>query len=135
VAAGVIWRDTEILIAKREAEGLLGGLWEFPGGKPEPGEPLQAAVVREVREELGIDVEPGDRIASVDHAYSHFEITLHAFNCCYRAGTPKPLRCQEFAWAKPSELDRYAFPAANRRIVKMLKNSGPEATSQGGAED
>lgn len=120
IAVGVVWRGDEILIAKRPPEGLLGGLWEFPGGKPQRGESFEAAVVREVREELGIEVEPGPKITAVDHAYSHFAITLHAFHCRYRTGTPKPLGCQEFAWVRPEGLDRYAFPAANRRVLERL---------------
>lgn len=120
IAVGVVWHDDEILIAKRPPEGLLGGLWEFPGGKPEPGESLEAAVVREVGEEVGVEVEPGAKITAVDHAYSHFEITLHAFHCRYRAGTPRPLGCQEVTWVRPGELDRYAFPAANRRVLEKL---------------
>jgi A/G-specific adenine glycosylase len=124
IAVGVVWRGDEILIAKRRPEGLLGGLWEFPGGKPEPGEPLEAAAVREVGEELGVDVEVGEKLATVDHAYSHFEITLHAFHCRYRAGTPRPIGCQEFAWVKLDELDRYAFPAANRRVLERLSARG-----------
>jgi A/G-specific adenine glycosylase len=123
IAVGVIWRGAEILIAKRPPEGLLGGLWEFPGGKPQPGESLEAAVVREVQEELDVEVAPGAKIATVEHAYSHFEITLHAFRCQYRSGTPKPLGCQEFVWAKTDELDRYAFPAANRRVLEALITS------------
>jgi A/G-specific adenine glycosylase len=120
IAVGVVWRDGEILIAKRRPDGLLGGLWEFPGGKRKPGESLEAAVVREVGEELGIEVEPRAKFATVAHAYSHFAITLHAFDCRYRSGTPRPLGCQEFAWVRPDELGRYAFPAANRRVLEQL---------------
>jgi len=120
IAVGVIWRDDEILIAKRLTEGLLGGLWEFPGGKRERGESLEATVVREVNDELGIEVEPGAKIAAIDHAYSHFKVTLHAYHCRYRSGTPKPLGCQEHAWVKPDELDRYAFPTANRKLLDLL---------------
>jgi A/G-specific adenine glycosylase len=120
IAVGVIWRDDEILIAKRLTEGLLGGLWEFPGGKRERGESLEATVVREVNDELGIEVEPGAKIAAIDHAYSHFEITLHAYHCRYRSGTPKPLGCQEHAWVKAGELNRYAFPTANRKLLDLL---------------
>ena len=120
IAVGVIWRDQEVLIAKRPPEGLLGGLWEFPGGKREQGESLEAAVVREVGEELGIEVEPVAKIAAIDHAYSHFEITLHAYHCRYRSGTPRPLGCQEHAWVRPGELDRYAFPTANRKLLDRL---------------
>lgn len=131
IAVGVVWRGDEILIAKRPAEGLLGGLWEFPGGKPEPGESLEAAVVREVGEEVGVEVEPGAKIAEVDHAYSHFAITLHAFHCRYRTGTPRPLGCQELAWVRREELDRYAFPAANRRVLERLATEEPD--EDGGA--
>ena len=121
IAVGVVWRDGQVLIAKRRSDGLLGGLWEFPGGKPEPRESLQAALIREVGEELDVEVEPGEKIATVDHAYSHFEITLHAFHCHYRSGTPKPLGCQEFAWVQPAELNRYALPAATRRVLERLQ--------------
>ncbi len=124
IVVGVIWRGDEILIAKRPPDGLLGGLWEFPGGKPEPGESLEAAVVREVGEEVGVEIEPEAKIAAVGHAYSHFEITLHAFHCRYRTGTPRPLACQEVAWVRPGDLDRYAFPAANRRVLTQLSQTG-----------
>jgi A/G-specific adenine glycosylase len=123
IAAGVVWRDGAVLIAKRRPEGLLGGLWEFPGGKVEPGEALDAAVVREVAEEVGIAVEPGAKIAEVSHAYSHFEITLHVYECRYVSGRPRPLGCQEIRWVRPEELDRYAFPAANRRVLDELTGS------------
>ena len=123
IAAGIIWRDGQILIAKRPSEGLLGGLWEFPGGKVEPGERLESAMVREVREELGVDVEPRDEIAAIKHSYSHFSITLHAFNCRYLAGEPQALGCQEFAWVKPEDLAHFAFPAANRRLIEKIAPS------------
>jgi A/G-specific adenine glycosylase len=126
IVVGVVWRGDEILIAKRPPEGLLGGLWEFPGGKQESGESLEAAVVREVVEEVGIEVEPVAKIAAVDHAYSHFEITLHAFHCRYSTGTPRPLGCQEVTWVRPEELDRYAFPAANRRVLQHLVTAAPD---------
>ena len=95
VAAGLIRKGDELLIAQRPAEGMLGGLWEFPGGKQEPGETLPECLVREIREELGIEIEVGARLTSVDHAYSHFSITLHAFAARYVRGTPRSagLRC------------------------------------------
>ncbi len=125
IAAGVVWKEGEILIARRPEEGLLGGLWEFPGGKVEDGESLEAAAVREIREELGIEVEPGGMIAAIDHAYSHFSITLHAFHCKYLAGAPRALGCDDFAWVKPEQLDGYAFPAANRRLLAQLTARTP----------
>lgn len=129
IAVGVIWRDGRILIAKRPPEGLLGGLWEFPGGKREPGEELEATLVREVREELGLEVEPGSKIAVVDHAYTHFEITLHAFHCRHRAGRPEPRAAEDVAWVRPDELETYAFPAANRRIIEALEEQREDARS------
>lgn len=127
VAAGVIWNDGRLLIARRPPEGLLGGLWEFPGGKPEPGERLEDAAAREIREELEIEVEVGDRMVSVDHAYSHFEITLHAFHCRYLSGRPVARGCSAFAWVRPEELEDYAFPAANRRILERLAEAADRA--------
>ena len=120
IAAGVVWRDGRILIARRPQDGLLGGLWEFPGGKIEAAESPPEAVVREVREELGVEVEPADKIAAVDHAYSHFSITLHAYHCRYVRGTPRALGCDAFAWATPAELEGYAFPAANKQILERI---------------
>ena len=120
VAVGLIWHDGRLLIARRPPEGLLGGLWEFPGGKSEPGERLEETVTREIREELGVAVEVGERVARVDHAYSHFEVTLHAFQCRYLSGAPVARGCSAFAWVEPEELDDYAFPAANRRILEWL---------------
>ncbi len=121
IAAGVIWRDGLILIAQRPANGLLGGLWEFPGGKREPGETMEECLVREVAEELGIAIQVRQPLATVDHAYTHFRITLHAYHCQYVSGEPKALGCATWKWVRPGELDDYAFPAANRTIIAALR--------------
>ena len=120
IAAGVIWCCEQVLIAQRPPRGLLGGLWEFPGGKREPGESLEKCLRREVLEELGIAVQVGARVASVKHAYTHFRITLHAFHCQYLSGEPQCTACTAWRWVTPRELGRYAFPAANRKIIDML---------------
>jgi A/G-specific adenine glycosylase len=125
IAAGVIYRRAgsgkeEILIQQRLTEGLLGGLWEFPGGKAEPGESLEECVAREVREELGIQVRVGREILAVDHAFSHFSITLHAFRCEFISGRVRAKSAQRWKWIKPRELGEYAFPAANKRIIAEL---------------
>jgi A/G-specific adenine glycosylase len=120
VAVGVIFKNGRILIDKRKPEGLLGGFWEFPGGKKQSGETLEQALLREVREELGIEIQVHERIATVDHAYSHFRVKLHAFQCTYVSGTPRCVTCVDLKWVYPGMLKRYAFPAANRKIICAL---------------
>ena len=117
----VIRRRDRILIDRRRPEGLLGGLWEFPGGKKEPGETLEQALRREVREELGIRIRIERPLMALNHAYSHFRIRLHAFECAYVSGTPQCLDCDAFKWVRPADLGRYAFPAANPRIMEALR--------------
>ncbi len=120
VAVGMIWHQGKILIARRFDRDLLGGLWEFPGGHQERGETLQECVKREVCEELGIAIAVGKQVAAVEHGYSHFSITLHAFRCRYLRGRPRALGCAAWKWVSPRALSRYAFPAANRKIIAML---------------
>ena len=122
IAAGVVRRRGRILIGRRRSDAMLGGLWEFPGGKVRDGEDLPAAVRREVREEVGIDVEVGDRIAVINHAYTHFKITLHAFACRHVAGRARPVGCDACKWVLPGELDAYAFPRANRKVIEALRD-------------
>lgn len=128
IAVGVIWRSNpagypELLIQQRPAEGLLGGLWEFPGGKQEADETLPQTVAREIQEELGIHVlVDSDAFIQVKHAYSHFKITLHAFHCHYTDGTPQSHACQEWRWVQPHELTQYAFPKANKTVLEKVLN-------------
>ena len=100
VAAGVIWRGepfvSPVLIAQRPHKGLLGGLWEFPGGKIEEQDAdLPACLRREISEELGIQIEVGMPITSIQHAYTHFRITLHVFHARHTAGDPQALGCAD----------------------------------------
>jgi A/G-specific adenine glycosylase len=120
IAAGVIWRGDQLLISKRHTDDLLGGLWELPGGKQEEGETLEECLVREVREELGIEIAVGDPLMTVRHAYTHFRVTLHVFHCHYLCGEPQALDCADWRWVRLDELDDFAFPAANRRILAAL---------------
>ncbi len=120
VAAGLIWKEGELLIAQRPSEGLLGRLWEFPGGKQESGETLEECLIREIREELGIAIKVKEHLTSVDHGYSHFSITLHAFNAVYLSGTPRAIECADWRWVEPTGLDGYAFSRADRRIIEYL---------------
>lgn len=125
VTAAVTRRaDGRILIAQRPAENMLGGLWEFPGGKREAGETLKECLKREIQEELGIEIAVGEQIGTVKHAYSHFRITLYAFDCQHVNGEPQAIDCADWAWVTLDELDRYAFPVTDQKIIAMLRNGG-----------
>ncbi|GAB4520123.1 MAG: A/G-specific adenine glycosylase [Anaerolineae bacterium] len=122
VTAAIIWRDGQVLIAQRPTDAMLGGLWEFPGGKQEPGEALEACLRREIAEELGIEIEVNEPLPAIEHAYSHFRITLHPFHCRIVAGEPRAIGCTAWRWVRPSELGQFALSAADRRIVARLED-------------
>ncbi len=124
IAAAFVWKGERVLIARRPAEGLLGGLWEFPGGKREGTESLQAAAVREVREETGLEVRIVAPGPVVKQAYSHFKITLHLFHAVVERGRARSLGSQEVRWVDLDEIDRFAFPRANRRVLDVLLAEG-----------
>ena len=125
VVAGVIYRDDgKFLIAQRPLDGLLGGLWEFPGGKQEKGESLQAALVREIEEELRVKIRPNHLITSVKHAFTHFRITLHAFHATFLNGTVQHLGVRDHAWITLDDLDQYAFGKADRKVIEALRCGG-----------
>lgn len=122
IGVAVIWNDQgRILIDRRRQEGLLGGLWEFPGGKVEPGETIEACIQREIQEELGIEIAVGDRLIVVDHAYSHFRVTLNVHHCRHVSGEPQAIECDEVRWVALTELDQFPFPKANSQIIEALK--------------
>jgi len=125
IAAGLVWKGRRLLIGRRPATGLLGGLWEFPGGKREPGETLEEACRREVREETGLDVEVVAPMTRVDHAYSHFSITLHTFHCRVKGGTLCARGVEELRFVPLEGLSTYAFPRANGRVLEALRDAGP----------
>ncbi|HSM08816.1 MAG TPA: NUDIX domain-containing protein [Gemmatimonadota bacterium] len=121
IGVALVWRDDgRLLIQRRPLEGLLGGLWEFPGGKVEPGEDAAQAAVRETREETGLEVRVTGSAGRVDHAYSHFRITLHAFHAELAGGELRTGGAGPHAWVAPEALPDYAFPTANRRIIDGL---------------
>lgn len=120
VCAAVIEHQGRVLIAQRPTEGLLGGLWEFPGGKQEPGESLEECLRREIREELAVEIAVGAPVATVEHAYTHFRITLHAFHCQLLAGEPQAIGVADWRWVRPDELGRFAFSAADRKVIAAL---------------
>ena len=120
VAVGVVWKAGRILIARRRDDQMLGGLWEFPGGKRHPGESLEQTVRREIKEETRLSVRVGEPYATVRHAYSHFRITLTAFRCKLITGRPSPRTAAELKWIDPADLQQYPFPRANRRIGDLV---------------
>ncbi|MFH1567814.1 MAG: A/G-specific adenine glycosylase [Gemmatimonadota bacterium] len=120
VTAGLIWKGRRLLLAQRPPGGMLGGLWEFPGGKQEAGETLEDCLAREIREELDVEIEVGEHLVSVDHGYTHLTITLHAFEARYAAGTPRAIGCAAWQWVAPGRLDEFAMPRADRLILERL---------------
>jgi A/G-specific adenine glycosylase len=122
IGVAVIWNEQQqILIDRRRPEGLLGGLWEFPGGKIEPGETVEACIQREIQEELGIEIEVGDRLITIDHTYTHFRVTLNVHHCRYISGEPMPIECDEVRWVTLAEIDQFPFPKANVQIIAALR--------------
>jgi A/G-specific adenine glycosylase len=122
VAAGIIWNDNgQLLVAQRPLDGLLGGLWEFPGGKCEPGETLPECLQRELREEMVIEIEVGELFTVIQHGFTHFKITLHAFTCHYLSGQPQTIGVRDWAWVLPDDLERYSFGKADREVIRALR--------------
>ena len=124
----------EVLIDQRLNEGLLGGLWEFPGGKQEPDEPIHATIARELREELAIEVEVGEELITLDHAYSHKRLRFVVHLCSWLSGEPRPLASQQVCWVAPGALGDYPFPAANARIIAALHERLGLAAADTGAD-
>jgi A/G-specific adenine glycosylase len=122
IGVGVVFNDRgQVLIDQRLEEGLLGGLWEFPGGKQEEGEAIEATIARELQEELAIEVSVGEALIRVDHAYSHKRLRFEVHCCRWLSGEPQALACQQWRWVDPADLGNYPFPAANARIIAALQ--------------
>ena len=121
VVAAIICRDGKILITRRPDSVHLPGLWEFPGGKVEPGETLKAALMREIREELGLSVIVFDQCLSIEHEYPRKSVKLHFFNCAIVAGEPRSIQVADFSWVTPPELTTFVFPEADREIILRLQ--------------
>jgi A/G-specific adenine glycosylase len=110
----------EVLIDQRLEEGLLGGMWEFPGGKQEQGEVIETCIARELLEELGIVISVGEELITVDHAYSHKKLRFVVHLCSWISGEPQPLASQQVQWVRLDQLKNFPFPAANARIIAAL---------------
>jgi A/G-specific adenine glycosylase len=140
VVAGVIWErgrrpgdpNARVLLAQRLAGDMLGGLWEFPGGTVEAGESFDAALARELREELGIEVAVGAHLTTVEHAYTHFRMSLHVFHCRHVGGRPRALGCADFTWLGVADLQNYPLSVADRKIARVLASERHRADTKRG---
>jgi A/G-specific adenine glycosylase len=123
VTAAVIRRDDRVLIACRPPHGLLGGLWEFPGGKQKEGEDLPSCLRREIREELEVEIMVGAQLGVYQHAYTHFRVTLYAFQCTLLQGEPRPIQAADLRWVSLAELTQYPMGKIDRKISQTLLSS------------
>jgi A/G-specific adenine glycosylase len=121
VTAAVIPREGNVLLAKRPPGGLLGGLWEFPGGKQEKGETLQETLTREIMEELNLEVEIGPRLGEYQHAYTHYKVTLYAFHCRMISEDLRLNYHSDYGWIPLDELENYPMGKMDRQIAKQLR--------------
>jgi A/G-specific adenine glycosylase len=122
IVVAVIWRDDKFFVQKRSEDKMLGGLWEFPGGKQEKGETHEEGARREVLEETGWRVVGGKRIGAIKHAYSHFKITMTAFEYDLSAEEPTvPETESEWRWIRWEERDDFTFPKANLKLFELMK--------------
>ncbi len=120
VAAGLIFRAGKLLITQRRPQDHLGGLWEFPGGKREPGESFEQCLRRELSEELGVEVVVNELLDSIRHCYPEKTVDLRFFRCTWRRHEPRAIGCAAIAWVGPAQLGEYAFPAADARLLAHL---------------
>jgi A/G-specific adenine glycosylase len=120
VTAAVMERSGRVLIARRPEGKLLGGMWEFPGGKRERGESLPRCLRRELMEELGVRVRVREKLIAVQHAFSHFRITLHVFRCDSLRGTPKPIGAAAVRWVPLSKLPKFPMGKADRTVARWI---------------
>jgi mutator protein MutT len=121
VSAGLLFRDGKLLLAQRLPGSHLAGLWEFPGGKREPGETFEDCLIRELSEELGVDVRPGERLLDLTHSYPTRTVRLVFLRCSLLSGEPRPLDSAALAWVGPDELLHYPMPPADQAMLELLR--------------
>jgi len=122
VSAALIFRDGKLLITQRHVKSHLGGLWEFPGGKREVGETFEQCLIREIREELGVEISVGELFEDISHTYPEKSVRLKFFICRLLSGDPQPLDCAAVRWVEKNELASFKFPAADARLLEKLKS-------------
>ncbi len=122
VSAALIFRDGQLLITQRHAKSHLGGFWEFPGGKREVGETFEQCLVREIREELGVEISVGELFEEIRHDYPEKSVHLKFFRCQLLSGEPQPLDCAAVKWINQAGLNTHEFPAADAQLLVKLKS-------------
>ncbi len=120
VAVGIVEKNGRLLIIRRKEEGLLGGLWEFPGGKHEKVEDARIACARKIREKTNLTVVPEARLARVKHVYTHFKIVMDVFVCRYDSGRVRLNGPVDFKWITKKRIDDYPFPSAHHKYIPKL---------------
>jgi mutator protein MutT len=123
VSAALVFRDGKLLITQRHAKSHLGGLWEFPGGKRETGESFEQCLVREIREELGVEIAVDRLFEEIRHDYAEKSVHLKFFICRILSGDPQPVDCAAVKWIREKDLAAHDFPAADARLLEKLKNA------------
>ena len=122
VAAGLVFHNGKLLITQRPTNGHLPNLWEFPGGKREPGETFEECLHRELKEELEIAVEIRNVVESIVHEYPEKTVRLKFFDCRLASGEPRAIECQDFNWVTRVELGDFEFPAADKKLIESLRS-------------
>jgi A/G-specific adenine glycosylase len=120
VGAGIVWRRGKVLMCLRPAGKMLAGLWEFPGGKRDPGETIQECIRRELKEECDLDVSVGEHLVDVTHTYSHIVVTLRVYHCRCPRGRVRRLACDGARWVRVGDIPSLPLPAADLKILEAL---------------
>jgi len=129
VGSGIIQKNGRYLVSQRPEGSHLGQVWEFPGGKREADETIEACVARKVREELGVEVTVGRLWRVVERQYPERVVRLHFFLCQVASGTPRAIGCQRFRWIQPGEFGSFEFPPADLDIIQELARKAQRAAA------
>ena len=130
IAIGLVWKEARLLIARRPAGVHLGGLWEFPGGKMEPGETPEGCLLRELGEEAGIEAEVTGKREVIVFTYPERTVRLHPLDCRWVSGEPHAAGCEEPRWVLAAELSEYEFPAANAPLLaELVRGAGASGSA------
>ena len=123
VGVGIVEKNGKILISQRKMEDHLGGIWEFPGGKKKPDESDEQCVIRELKEELGIEVEVKNHVETIRYQDVDRKLELRFYSCELQQGEPHTLDVEDFRWVTTDELIHFQFPKADRELAERLMNS------------